>query len=226
MKLLIFSICLLFIVGCAPSRFVEPLDKGTWSVGGNLGGPVIDFGGAPIPVPLTEIEAGYGLDSNLTVHGGLHTTALLFGVGQFDFGATYKLLDQKKYFPNLSVALGGNVAYSPSEKAAEFWPTLDVNAYWNYGARKSYFYVGFNNYFVLQSRMAFDQQQEQRIIFNPQIGHVFKPKSGGYQIFAELKFIAPHLDSEKAFVPYKSMFGTNGATGFYIGFRKLLGTKN
>ena len=225
MKSLFFASLLLLIGSCAPSRFVEPLNKGTWAVGGNFGGPVIDFAGAPIPVPLTAVEVGYGLDSNLTVHGGLHTTSLLFGVGQIDFGATYKFLEQKKYFPNLSASLGGKVAYSPSEKAVEFWPTLDVNAYWNYGKRDSYFYVGVNNYFVLQSRMAFDQPQNQRMIFNPQMGHVFKPKSGGYQFFTELKFIAPYLDSDKAFVPYKSIFGTNGATGFYLGFRKLLGSK-
>lgn len=213
------------VVGCAPARFVEPLEAKQLSIGGNLGGPVIEFGGAPIPVPLSAIEVGYGLDSNTTAFAGLHTTSLLFGTGQIDFGVTRKLLNQNKYIPNLSASLGGNFAFSPSERESKFWPVLDVNAYWNYGERRSYFYLGVNNYFELSNTMALGQPQRHRVVFSPQVGHVFKATNNRFQLVAELKFIAPYVSNATAFVPYKSLTGSYGATGFFLGFRKNIGVK-
>lgn len=221
----LFLTALLFTVGCAPSRFVEPLEKEQWSVGGNVGGPMITPIGAPIPTPLTAVEVGYGLQDDLTVYGGLHVTSLLFGTGQIDFGATYKFLDQEKYVPNLSASLGGNFAYSPKAKSARFWPTLDFNMYWNYGDRNSYFYVGMNNYFDLTSTIAFEQPQRNHVVFSPQIGHVFKATNNRYQLFAEVKFIAPYKNNKPVFTPYFSVLGNAGATGVYIGFRKMIGNK-
>ena len=37
-------------------------------------------------MPLTSVEVGYGLDTNLTVFGALHTTAAYFGNLQLDAG--------------------------------------------------------------------------------------------------------------------------------------------
>ncbi|NOQ71229.1 MAG: hypothetical protein GQ574_04475 [Crocinitomix sp.] len=160
---------------CAPSRFVEPLEKGEVSVGGTFGGPVIDFGG-PIPMPVTTIEVGYGLDTNLTVFGAVHTTAAVFGNFQLDAGVSYKFLEQKKFIPNISVAPGFNFIYNIENRIAKFWPKLDINAFWNYGERRNYFYVGANNYFELSKTMALDQEQISPWLFNPQFGHVFKGK--------------------------------------------------
>ena len=83
------------VISCAPARFVEPLQKKELAIGGNFGGPVISQG-LTIPIPLSAIEVGYGLDTNFTIHGGIHTTAMLFGNLQMDAGLTYKLLNQKK----------------------------------------------------------------------------------------------------------------------------------
>ena len=63
---LVVGFVALVLGACAPARFVEPLEKGELTVGGSLGGPVISFGG-PIPMPLSSVEVGYGLDTNLTV---------------------------------------------------------------------------------------------------------------------------------------------------------------
>jgi hypothetical protein len=223
MKVFKFLILGLIIIStsCGSSRFVEPLKKNELAVGGNIGGPLINFGGLTIPVPLSAIEVGYGLDTNLTIHGALHTTSILFGNLQIDAGATYKFLNQKKYIPNLSVNPGFNFIYSPSYKVAKFWPTLDLNAYWNYGKRKNYFYTGINNMFELSKTMANDQPQKQRWLFNPQLGHVLKSKSGNFQFTTEIKFLALNQDNTYSFVPYNSITGKNGATGVYLGFRYI-----
>jgi hypothetical protein len=213
------------ITGCSSTRFVEPLEKDQLSIGAGFGGPTIEFAGAPIPLPLTSIEVGYGLDSNLTIHGGWHTTAAFFGNAQIDAGVTYQFIDQNKYIPNVSVSPSLNFIYSFDAKAARLWPILDLNAYWNYGKRRNYFYVGFNNYFEMRQMMANEQEQMHHWIFNPQIGHVIKGKKSPWQFSVELKLIAPYLDNTKAFVPYKSVLGKWGSTGFYLGFRRALNFK-
>lgn len=209
----------LALASCAPARFVEPLDKGEWSVGADLGGPMLNFNGAPIPVPLSQIEVGYGLDSNLTIHGGLHTTSLLFGNGQLDAGVTWKVYNQNRAIPSISVSGGINVIYSPSTRKGDLWPVLDANAYWNYGKRNNYIYLGINNYFDFSSRMANDQTQRYHWIASPQIGHVVKGKRDRWQLITEFKYLAPYLASDKAFVPYTGLFH-HGALGFYIGVRR------
>ncbi len=221
-----FLLLLVFgIASCAPSRFVEPLDKGEWSIGANFGGPVIDFAGAPIPVPITAIEVGYGLDSTKTIHGGLHTTSILFGNLQIDAGMTYQFLHQKKYIPNLSGALGFNTIYDFDDKSGKFWPTLDLNAFWNYGKRRNYFYVGVNNYFDFTQTLESGQSQKNNILFSPQIGHIVKGKNRSWELTTELKFLAPYRRNDYAFVPYKSITGKFGAAGFYLGFRKIFKNK-
>jgi hypothetical protein len=210
----------IIISSCAPSRFVEPLQKKELAAGINFGGPVLDLG-APIPTPLTAVEIGYGLDSNLTIHGGLHTTALYYGNFQIDLGATYKVLNQRKYIPNVSINPGFNFIYDTNDKISKFWPTFDANAYWNYGEKRSYFYAGLNNYFELSKTMANNQPQKQRWVLNPQVGHVLKSKKGSFQFTTEIKFLAPNQSNEYSFVPYKSILGNNGATGVYLGLRYI-----
>ena len=214
----VFIICA-FAVSCAPARFVEPLDKGEWSVGANVGGPVLDYGGAPVPVPLSAIEVGYGIDSSLTIHGGLHTTSMLFGNGQLDLGITYKFVNQKKWIPNVSATPGVNVIYSPSAKSAKLWPMLDLNAYWNYGKRRNYIYLGINNYFELSRTMANNQPQNHHWLFSPQLGHILKGKKDKWEMITEFKWIGPNISSEYSFVPYKGIID-QGAIGFYLGVRR------
>jgi hypothetical protein len=225
MRKIIFTAGIMSIIlSCGPSRFVEPLDKKQISIGGNFGGPIIDFGG-PIPIPISSIEIGYGIDTNLTVFGTAHTTSLLFGNLQMDFGATFKLLDQNKYVPNISVSPGFNFIYSFSGATGKFWPTIDANVYWNYGKKQSYFYLGINNYFELSSTMANNQPQASYWLFNPQIGHILKGKNGNGQFTAELKWLGPNQRNDYAFIPYYTPQGSNGALGLYFGYRWILKNK-
>lgn len=211
----------ILVTACAPARFVEPLEKNEWAVGGNFGGPLLDFN-APVPIPLTAIEIGYGLDSNLTVFGGFHTTAALFGNLQIDLAMTYQFLDQKNYFPNLSVSPGFNSIYNIEHGSAKFWPILDANAWWNYGKRNNYFYVGLNNYFELSQLNENGDPIAQHWILNPQFGHLLKGKNQRWQFTTELKWLSPINDNTYAFVPYKTI-GSRGAFGFFIGSRWKIG---
>ncbi len=219
-RLLVLLAAGTFLVSCSASRFVEPVEKGKLAGGVNLGGPLIDFGSAPIPVPLSSLEAGYGLKDNLTIYGGLHTTAMLFGNLQMDLGATYQVLKQNRYIPNISVSPSLNTIWDISDKKIKSWPVLDLNCYWNYGAKKNYFYIGINNYFELSGTRTLDQKQQYPVLLNPQIGHVLKGKDRKWEFTAEIKFLAPYIQNTYSFVPYKSLTGQHGATGIYLGYRR------
>ena len=209
-----------FLIGsCTASRFVEPLDKGEITAGFNFGGPAIGFGGLTIPIPMLDAEVGYGLDTNLTVFGGINATSLYFNNIHVSGGATYQFLEQDRFIPNLSVSPSFQFVFGMSENKASFWPVLDLNAYWNYGERRNYFYTGINNYFELTSTMALEQDQAHHWLFSPQIGHVVKGKKGNWQFTTEFKFLGINLDNSTAFIPYKSLTGSYGATGVYVGCR-------
>lgn len=219
-KFLVFFIGI-WAFSCAPSRFVEPLEKGQHAVALDLGGPLIEFGGLIIPTPMSSISYGYGLDSTKTLYGGLHTTSLLFGNLHLDAGATFKLLNQTGIQPNLSVSPAITFISRPGADATNFWPRLDVNAYWNYGKRNNYFYAGATNWFEPQANRAHGEATLKRFLFNPQIGHA--AKFGTWQLQTELKFLAPGEDNSFVFVPYRSVFGNNGATGLYLNLIKTFG---
>ena len=219
--LIIFIGIIAVLFSCAPTRFIEPLNKKELAVGVNTGGPLLSLGNVVIPVPLSAIEVGYGLDTNLTIHGGIHTTALMFNNFQMDAGITYKFLNQQKYRPNLSVTPAFNFVFDLNDKNTKLWPLLDLNAYWNYGKNRSYFYSGLSNMFELSKTMANDQPQKQRWMLNPQIGHVLKSKSGKFQFTSEIKFLGLNQTNSYSFLPYASLTGSKGATGVYLGLRYI-----
>lgn len=213
------------IASCAPSRFIEPVEQGKLAVGATFGGPMIDFAGAPIPVPLSSIEVGYGFKENLTFFGGFHTTSFAFGNLQLDLGGTYQFLNQDKYVPNVSVSPSLNTVWDVYDRKIKSWPVLDLNAYWNYGERRNYFYIGANNFFELSRTRALDQKQPTFILFNPQIGHVLKGKDRKWELITEIKFLSPFTENSYTFVPYKSITGSYGATGVFLGYRHYFNLK-
>lgn len=211
-------------MSCSASRFVEPIEQGKVAAGINFGGPVIDYGGMPIPIPLSSLEAGYGWKENLTVYGGIHLTSMAFGNVQFDLGGTYKVLNQNNLIPNVSISPSFNTLWVP-KSSFKIWPVLDANAYWNYGKKNSYVYVGINNYFELSGTKALDQPQGMPLVLSPQIGHVLKGKDRKWEFTTEIKFIAPYARTSYTFVPYVGLTGEYGATGIYLGYRRYFGSK-
>ena len=215
----------LFAAACAPTRFIEPVEEGKLAAGATFGGPLIDFAGAPIPVPLTSLEVGYGFKENLTFSGGLHTTAAVFGNLQIDLGGTYKFLDQERFRPNLSVSPSLNTVWDIYDKKIKVWPVIDLNAYWNYGKKNNYVYVGANNFVEFSGTRALEQDQPTPILFSPQIGHVLKGKDRKWEFISEIKFLSPFTNSSYAFVPYRSFTGNFGATGIFLGYRYYFNLK-
>ena len=225
-RIFFFCVALTLFNNCAPTRFVEPLQKGEIAIGGNFGGPVIEYGGIPITVPLTSIYGGYGLDSTKTLWGGVHTTSMLFGNFQMDLGATVKVLNQNKWKPNVSISPAIQFITNLDTSITRFWPNIGVNSYWNYGKRNNFFYIGVDNWFVLSKTRTYGEPSLARWLWNPQIGHTLKSKNQLWQYTLEWKWLAPNYSHAYSFVPYANIFGsTNGASGIYFSITRKLGKK-
>ncbi len=207
---LILIVC---VTACAPSRFVEPLEKGEQALSFNLGGSLIEYGGMTIPVPLTSLTYANGISEKLTVFGSLHTTSLLFNNFQTEVGALSHIRHQERWIPAFSSALALNYITELSVGNAKLWPQIDGNAYWHLNAKKHRLHLGYSIWIDTQ------MLDENRLaIINPHLGYTYKMKSLDFG--AELKFLAPSEDNSKVFLPYQSLTGDKGATGFYLSLTK------
>lgn len=213
--------CILIIIltSCAPARFVKPLEKDEIEVGAHLGGAMISFAGLPIPMPLSSLNIGYGLNDRITLHGAVHTTALMFQNIQLETGAGLLLREQQESLPGISLSVTANTVWHPSSAELKLWPQADLGFFREYGQKNNYFYTGISNWFELSARRAHEEEQVQHWIPSPFIGHVFDGEKWNFLI--ELKYINPLVSNEKIVVDYISPAKT-GAIGLYFGVSRKL----
>jgi hypothetical protein len=218
------------LASCAPARFVEPLKKGQQVITGNFGGPVAKIPGiGNIPIPYTAIGYGRGLTDKTTIFGNLHTTSLLFGVGQTDLGISQSIWKNDK----MGVSAQGtmNIFVDFYTGANRFWPQLDANYYLKYGKHSkpvqldamckieskhyNFFYAGLSNWFDPYKTESQGRPNAQFWIPSVQLGHQWIRPKWSYQ--AELKMLAPNQSNENIVVNYPSMLNNRGALGLYFG---------
>ncbi len=203
---------LLVLVSCAPSRIVKPLAKGEQAIGVNLGGPLINFGGLPIPIPYTSAFYAKGMSSKTTAFGSLHLTALAFGVFQTDIGLCTNVFYSPKFKLGMSANPAINFAIDKWEWKAKIWPQLDVNMYKNIGS-KSFLYFGVSNWFEPSNTRAHGEGQNKNWFMNPQLGFQYAPNKWTYGI--ESKWVAPGVSNQPNVPDYMGPHH-QGAIGVYF----------
>lgn len=208
----IVSLCLIF--ACSPVKFVKPLPKKQNAANLSMGGALIEFGNATIPLPFITATYGRGFDSTLTGFASLNLTSALFGNAHLELGVTKQVLKQDHYIPAVSITPVVNIIYR-NKDARKLYPQVAVNAFWEYGKRKNLIYVGVDNWFELSSKRAYNIEQPNRWIFMPTAGHTFTGKKWNFNI--ETKIIAPNLSNERLVVEYQTPLNTKGAFGVYFG---------
>lgn len=72
---------------CATTQLARPVGRGNIRVSATLGGPLVKFGGAPVPLPITTVGAAYGISDLVDVHAEVHPTAAAFGIAGLSAGA-------------------------------------------------------------------------------------------------------------------------------------------
>ena len=211
----IIFIVAIILSSCSSSRFVKPLDEGQQVLTVGLGGPLITFGGMPIPVPLTNVCYARGFGEQFTAFGSLHTTSLLFGVGHVEVGALKGILKNDGWQPGVSVTTSFQYMLDRWDWNSRFYPQFDANVYWTYGKKNNLVYAGSDNLFDLNG--VHPDGQSQTNIWFPgfHIGHTFVRAKSNYQV--EFKYLAPNISNQNLvvdFVGKSSMY--NGALGLYF----------
>ena len=227
MRKILFSL-LLITYSCAPTRFVKPLDKNQHAVTASFGGALTNVPGvAVIPIPNTSFGYGFGATNTTTLYGSWYSTAAMFGVFQMDVGITQLVWKDTVKHMGVTVSPGINFMVDVFEKNARTWPQLDANYYFDYRLsqakkrngrdqwRTNTLYLGMANWIELQSTRAHEVDQANRVIFSPQIGHIYERNNWSFS--TELKFLAPYAKNTEIVVDYLSAFKGRGALGFYMG---------
>jgi len=214
---IIFLGVLLVFESCAPSRFIKPLDEGESAVNLTLGGPMIEYGDASIPIPFVTATYGYGIDSSLTAFSSFNITSALYGNFQMEFGVVKQLAKQNRYWPAISISPVINIIYRDLSNY-KIHPQFNVIGFWEYGKRDNFFYLGIDNWFELSNTRAFDLEQSNHWFLSPLIGHVLNGNQWTFNF--EIKLIAPYLSNEKIVVDYISPVKNKGALGIYFGITR------
>lgn len=212
MKFLYYLFFLCILCNCAPSRYVKPLEKKQSAASFSFGGPLIKFSGAPIPLPFSTLGYGYGLASNTTAYGNLHTTSLLFGNLQGDLGATLSLYKKENKF-GITASPALQLAYNIRNKTGfRIWPSADLNAYFHLTQKPSYLYAGMNSWFELSNIRAHDEAQPRHVIPNLQLGYVIVKTKWQHQF--ECKYLGVGIPNLPGVVDYIGISG-QGSLGIY-----------
>ncbi|MGC6428939.1 MAG: hypothetical protein ACON4Y_01340 [Flavobacteriales bacterium] len=200
-----------FTFSCASSKFIEPLEKKQSAISLDIGGPLIDFNGATIPVPLSSINYGYGLKENLSVFSSLHLTSLVFNNFHSEIGVLKKIYFQNKFIPSVSSSFSLNFITELSLGNSKIWPQIESNAFWKIG--KNRLHLG--GLIMIDSEIV---NTDVAYLINPHIGYT--KSFNKINVGVEVKFLAPLNDNTKVFLPYNSLTGDYGATGVYLNFTK------
>ena len=105
----LFRLCICgALIGCGTLHSARPLDKGEHQVGATLGGPMVQFGGAYIPLPNIVVQGRSGispvLDRPFDVDYGINLTGFAFGVMGIHGGVNWQLVHQDKAIPALTLS--------------------------------------------------------------------------------------------------------------------------
>lgn len=217
-KIVILFLLSLSLFACTTSRVVKPLNKGELNISADLGGPAVSYHGYLLPVPLSSISTSYGLSQNTSLYGGIHTSALIFGVAQFDVGATREITKANAYQPGLSVSPSINMSMDVWEYNYHVNPAIDVNLYWDVENSNNYYYVGLANWFELNRKRDHDEDQPHAWVPALQGGYTWIRRN--LRLTGEAKYLAPFSSNEGLTVNYLGPFG-RGALGVYfsVGYR-------
>jgi len=180
--------------GCATFTGARPLEPGQHEFGVSLGGPVLQFGGAAIPVPNLVLQGRHGLarplDRPLDISYGLNATALPFGVLQGHVGVNWLLIHQRNAAPALAVTynqfFATNAPGLPSKPLGEAagWAANQIEFNLSWLLANQLIYAGIAQYFDFGNP---------ELTLTPSIGAVFdtSPKTvGGLKVHLDLRWYA------------------------------------
>lgn len=206
------------LLACTTSRVVKPLNQGEVDIALDLGGPIFNYNGTDIPLPLSSISTAYGLNQNTSLYGGIHTTAIAYGVAQLDLGATLGLYEPEGYLPGFSLSPAVNMSLDTWEYDYHVSPSVDFNFYWNIPQSHDFFYIGSANWFEISGKRAHGEDQPSLWVPAIHGGYTWLP--GKFRLTVETKYLAPFHSNKNITIDYYGPFD-KGTLGVYftLGYR-------
>jgi hypothetical protein len=208
------------LAACGVSRGVRPIGKGNGALAVSAGGPVANYIGTKLPLPLATVGGVYGVHDRVDVHGGLHaTTPALFGLWGFELGAGALLLDQKHpAAPALMVDLNlnafrGNLGEGDPPGGLRIFPEADLRASWAWGEAQHLSYTGAS---------AFISTTPGSVTPSWVLGQQFR--MGRTDLTLEGRWLRPGADPSSVTVDWGGI-GGRGVLSTHLGFRVRFGPR-
>jgi hypothetical protein len=197
-----------YLCQCGSAVSMWPLRRGQAVAAAELGGPVVNLGGAQLPVPYTVARMRYGITDRLNVNLGGHLLMPAFGVAAFDAGASYHFLDQAGWRPCLGIGAGeiGLLEFDGGG-GTSFLPQLEVTASY---LRPSHSLSYFGVHTLYQIRPRF------YMTYSPYVGHNFKV-GRRVSVSLEMKWYAAYERTKPRAVTFTLPIANHGGLGFVAG---------
>lgn len=211
---------LLSLAGCSINHGVRPLGKGKAAVTGSFGGPIVEVFDAPIPLPLTQVGARYGVSDRSDVHVGFHPSMLgFFRLVGVDAGASYLVAPQLGPRPALNVDgtllfVAGDTAEGDPAGGDRFFGDLAALASWSWGDKGHLAYAGLE---------LFAQPRPWGLYAAPVVGNRFQ-LGQHLGLSLEAKWWDPWVDAEDLTLHYIAP-GQRGAISLQAGLNVTFGGK-
>ncbi len=216
-KLCIATICIICSVSCAPVRTIIPIEKEASQITASLGGPLIEFSGAMIPIPLTSVNYSRGISEKITLNTAIHTTSLLFGVFQIEGSATTFIWSSENMNMGITTSPGFYYMSELKKQTTRLYPMLDLNFYFRQKNKPNFMYASVQQMLELSRYKAFEQQPDSRYIPSVAAGYTISREKMNYTF--ELKYMSFLQSNENIVVDYISPI-KKGTLGIQIGFTR------
>ena len=134
--------------GCSASRGVAPLGAGNGAITSSIGGPLVEYAGAPIAVPIGSLGYAHGVSDKSNVHAALYPT--LIGAPGADLGVATELRAPGNGGPRLMAdamvyAFTGSQPDGTPQGGTRVFPDLQLIAAWPTEKRTGY--LGIDQFF-------------------------------------------------------------------------------
>lgn len=210
----------LLLAACGTMNAARPLAPGEHAVGATFGGPLVEFGGAAMPLPSLVLEGRHGLalvaGRPLDLAYGLNATAAAYGTAGVHAGAGWLLLEQRGALPALSVAdtlyFYTNVLDATAkDRGAWLMDEVELTGSWRLG--RQLLYLGAAEYLDLS---------DPGLLLSPFLGVELHP--GQHERFAlqvESRYLAVNAQPESTAIDWISL--GPGALSLTLGLGWTLG---
>lgn len=206
-------------LACAPTRALAPLEAHQVAVTAAIGGPMVEFAGAPLPLPISSLGVVYGIDGRTNLHATVYPTNLaLFGLFGADVGASREVLAPDGPRPRVMADLtlyvfAGDIAAGDPAGGVGVFPDVSAIASWPLALGRTVPYVGLDNFVEVAPGL--------RYVPSLVVGDELRVgRRVGLQL--EGKLIAPWVDTNR-WVPHWYGISRHGAFSVQLGVNVYFG---